>query len=159
MAGLPGGRASRRWGDDGCSDATHEPPYASAGSGALIVWPLKLVVGVSCPAHWTGPNSPNGTAIPASWLRHDCGRAGCLFDIVDDPSEHNDLVASGAARKNTTLAAALEAMQARMAVLNATVYQTPYDASELTPAECASPQVAAMLEGGVWTPWEPRNVR
>lgn len=147
---------SLRWGDDGCSDATHAPPYASHGSGALIVWPLKLIVGVTCPAHWTGPNSPNAsTPIPPSGLRHDCGRAGCLFHLVHDPTEHQDLVASGAAGKNATLGRLLAAMQARMAAVNATVYQTPYDASELTPAECSSPGVVAMLKGGVWAPWEP----
>ena len=144
---------SLRWGDDGCGDATHEPPFAS-GSGALIVWPLKLVVGVTCPAHWTGPNSPNGTAIPAGWRRHDCGIAGCLFDLDTDPTEHIDLVATGAIGRNATLLRSLAAMQARMVVLNASVYQTPYDASELTLDECASGPVVAMLKGGVWTPWE-----
>lgn len=102
-------------------------------------------------AHWTGPNSPNGTA--SIGLMHDCGIGGCLYNLLDDPTEHIDLAIS-AVKMNTTLAMVLATLQKRMAELNSTVFQTAYDASPVTDAECSSPRMQAMLKSGVWAPWQ-----
>eukprot|EP00035_Acanthoeca_spectabilis_P030436 m.9413 g.9413 ORF g.9413 m.9413 type:complete len:541 (-) comp4173_c0_seq2:103-1725(-) len=130
-------------GDDGCSDATG--PSSAGRSGALIVGRYKLIVGTTCPAHWAGPDSPNGTA--ESPFMHKCGD-GCLFDLLADPGEHKDLAADSAH------AATFATLQERIGVLREEVFQTPYDASPMTPEECASPGVRGVLESGVWAPWQ-----
>lgn len=130
-------------GDDGCSDATG--PSSAGRSGALIVGRYKLIVGTTCPAHWAGPDSPNGTA--ESPFMHKCGD-GCLFDLLADPGEHKDLAADPAH------AATFATLQERIGVLREEVFQTPYDASPMTPEECASPSVRGVLESGVWAPWQ-----
>ena len=135
-------------GKNGCSDGSSD--FADNG-GALIVGAFKLIVGKSCPAHWTGPDSPNGTA--SVGLMHDCGSSGCLYNLLDDPTEHFDLALSGA-KTNATLAAILAMLQKRMVALNRTVFQTAYDASPITDAECSTPQMQAMLKAGVWSPWQ-----
>lgn len=64
---------------------------------------------------WTAPpcSYPNNTGsqpsfLPLGW-EHDCG-TGCLFDIIADPTEHNDLAGQQPAL--------LGSMAARLAVLN-----------------------------------------
>lgn len=88
---------------------------------ALLQWPLKLVTGTQAFGAWTGPIYPNCTTVQSlqnhngpipdaeievfgariaitesdeeaarqSWTK-DCG-AGCLFNVQEDPTEHNDL--------------------------------------------------------------------
>jgi len=103
----------------------------------LIVWPYKLVLGSQPFGSWTGPMYPNcsgidtlpmfqefkvldeelvvstdaATVAKLSWV-HDCGDRGCLFNIEDDPNEHDDLAAQ------TKLASKLKAMREQLGQLN-----------------------------------------
>jgi hypothetical protein len=139
-------------GDTGCPD--NIPPAQLqrnnlAHGAAVIGGPegrYKIVVGGTCPAHWSGPNSPNGTE--EGPLYHDCGTGGCLFDLLSDEGEHIDLATSA------NYSGILTALRERVAQLNSTVYQTPYDASPLTALECASAGVQQVQSQGVWAPSE-----
>jgi len=71
------------------SPRQHKPLPIS--SDALIVWPYKLVLGnQKHRGYWTQPNHPNSTAGQEDTGK-ECPRAGCLFNIETDPTEHNDL--------------------------------------------------------------------
>eukprot|EP00937_MAST-01D_sp_MAST-1D-sp2_P006552 g6552.t1 len=110
--------------------------------GGVIHGRWKLVLGNQAPAFWNGPEYPNGTT-PAP-ISVDCGAAGCLYDIIADPTEHRDLAADPAHAET------LANMTAFYNALAATAYQTPYVEGAMN---CSAPRVAAMLEGGFWTPW------
>jgi len=78
-----------------------------------------------------------------------------LFDLSTDPTEHFDLAATATGpAANASVAAALVELRARLAAFNRTVFQSPFDDSPVTAAECASPRVQAMLRTGVWAPWQ-----
>ena len=134
----------------GCSDT----PYKNKrdrSQASLIRGRFKLIVGATCPAHWSGPVSPNTSGIKESPERYDCG-TGCLFDIYTDPGEHTRLDGL------STHAEVLRSMQQRVVELNATVYQTAYDDSPMTAEECASPAIQAIERSGVWAPWQIKEV-
>ena len=92
-----------------------------------------------------GPRYPNGT-VPQPQSQ-DCGDAGCLYNVIDDPTEHEDL----AAAQPDVLAN----LTARFAELAATAYQTPYLDGQMN---CTGdPRVVAMMAGGFWVPWTDRH--
>jgi len=71
---------------------------------AIISNNYKLIIGLQPNAIWQGsiypnntgtqPSLPDSTPTEESAMSYDCGDAGCLFDIIEDPTEHNDLAAS-----------------------------------------------------------------
>ena len=100
--------------------------YYVGGEG-LIVGPYKLVTG-------TQHTGPFGNKTFFKW----CGD-GCLFHILDDPTESCDLAAA--------LPAVLARLQARQAEIRLTVFAP--DRGALDPAACAANDAA----GGFWAPW------
>lgn len=112
---------------------------------ALIVGHTKLVRGVQEMSGWTGPTYPNGTGpqplfphSPIGTWKHDC-RAGCLYDIWEDPNEHSDL-----AEARPRLVASLGA---RLDELNRGHYEP--DRGKGDKAACA----AAIKYGGFYGPF------
>jgi len=86
-----------------------------AGSGVLIQGKWKLIAtGAGFSAQWTGPMYPK---VPATGPKHiKCQeKTPCLFDVVADPSEYHEVSA-----QNPEV---VEAMQARLAVLNKGVFE------------------------------------
>lgn len=65
----------------------------SGGGGAIISGPYKLITGVQSYGFWTSPNYPNASTDHSKERTVDCG-AGCLFNIIQDPSEYTDLAAA-----------------------------------------------------------------
>jgi arylsulfatase B len=53
----------------------------------------KLLIGEIGQNIWTGPLYPNKST---SWVDtpYKCGNPGCLFNIIDDPTEHNEISAA-----------------------------------------------------------------
>eukprot|EP00966_Prymnesium_polylepis_P290926 6718625-Prymnesium_polylepis.1 len=57
---------------------------------ALLRWPYKLVLGKQGGlGYWTGQKQPNGTQLEDD--DPGCPDDGCVFHLVDDPTEHKDL--------------------------------------------------------------------
>eukprot|EP01060_Flectonema_neradi_P000751 TRINITY_DN10467_c1_g1_i1.p1 TRINITY_DN10467_c1_g1~~TRINITY_DN10467_c1_g1_i1.p1 ORF type:complete len:519 (+),score=73.58 TRINITY_DN10467_c1_g1_i1:43-1599(+) len=61
------------------------------GSAALIVGDYKLVRFAQPYCFWQGVVYPNQTTDHKHEPDCSCGVEGCLFDIINDPGEHNDL--------------------------------------------------------------------
>jgi arylsulfatase I/J len=76
---------------------------ASSPHAAIPVTTLSYIKGdyklISTPkadfAAWSGPQFPNASSpkSPVEGVELDCSK-GCLFDVVNDPTEHTDLAAS-----------------------------------------------------------------
>jgi len=68
---------------------------------ALLSGQFKLIVGVQPMSLWVGPSYPNATGAQPVFpdvdrerkFDYDCGPAGCLFNVFDDPAEHKDVAA------------------------------------------------------------------
>lgn len=98
----------------------------------------KLMIGSNTQDFWQGPSYPNKTSTwPTPVL--DCGDTGCLFNIIDDPTEHKDLASS-----NPKKAAEL---RDRITYWQTQVYYP--DRGTVDPAACA----AGLARGGFWGPW------
>eukprot|EP00730_Choanoeca_flexa_P018292 TRINITY_DN8887_c0_g1_i2.p1 TRINITY_DN8887_c0_g1~~TRINITY_DN8887_c0_g1_i2.p1 ORF type:complete len:511 (+),score=116.86 TRINITY_DN8887_c0_g1_i2:85-1617(+) len=67
-----------------------ELPLVSGSRGAIIVGDYKLVRGEQDYGFWQGPVYPNQTTDHKHEPQVLCG-TGCLFNIREDPTEHNDL--------------------------------------------------------------------
>eukprot|EP00045_Choanoeca_perplexa_P008761 m.82283 g.82283 ORF g.82283 m.82283 type:complete len:548 (+) comp14613_c0_seq1:100-1743(+) len=111
------------------------------GDAGLIVGRYKLVVGDQEKGigFWTGPLYPNGTANqpgPAYMCKQ-----GCVFDLVEDPTEHHDLSSDLPNIKNQ--------LQQRLAELVRTAYQTGKDG----PARCQNPVDVMQANHGFWGPF------
>mmetsp|Transcript_16486 Transcript_16486/g.32008 ORF Transcript_16486/g.32008 Transcript_16486/m.32008 type:complete len:589 (+) Transcript_16486:306-2072(+) len=81
---------------------------------ALIQGPYKLVMGDQPMTAWTGPYYPNATGkqpgfFPPGFQFTGC-RDGCLFNIWEDPTEHQEISA--------TNSSVFDAMKKRLAELN-----------------------------------------
>lgn len=91
--------------------------------GGLIQYPWKLLVGDVPMAGWTGPKYPNHTTdtncftsvsanpskiplpcAPECLCIAHCGVTGCLYNIEEDMTEHNDVAASNQAIARRMLA-------------------------------------------------------
>ena len=107
----------------------------------LISGNYKILTGSVGKAGWTGPVYPNNTG-PGGGIsgRERCGNGGCLYDIINDPGEHNNL-ASQMPRK-------LKKMRKKLGEYQAT-YFNPYR-GEKSPAAC---EVALNEYGGFWGPF------
>lgn len=86
---------------------------SSEDNGAIISGPYKLIIGVQSYGFWTSPNYPNASTDHSKEKTVDCG-AGCLFNVIDDPSEYTDLA--------VTMPQKLSEMQALWKKRNATKY-------------------------------------
>jgi len=93
---------------------------AMLGGQPLVVQGLihgswKLMFGTLQMSGWQGTTFPNAST---NWLAqrdvHDCGNAGCLFDLALDPTEHSNVAA-----QNPDV---VVRMRARILALNATAY-------------------------------------
>ena len=107
-----------------CQLPTKDDPPISKGSpdcsGAIIVGEYKLIVGMQGYAFWQGPVYPNASTTNAARKKFekffDCG-AGCLFNIMDDPSETNNLADAMPSKR--------DALWKRYVELNATQFDAP----------------------------------
>lgn len=66
-------------------------PKDNDWNGALIVEQYKLILGRQTYGFWQALDYPNATTNHSAEQPVDCGSGGCLFDIIDDPSEYHDL--------------------------------------------------------------------
>lgn len=92
---------------------------------------------------WQGPSFPNAST--SHWAAeksvHDCGEAGCLFELRSDPTEHVNLVAREPARA--------QAMLARLREASATTFSPDRG----VPDSAGACQAAMSNYGGFWGPW------
>lgn len=72
------------------SSPRSEIMISSEDNGGIINGSYKMIMGVQSYGFWTSPNYPNASTDHSKEKEVDCGD-GCLFDIVDDPSEYEDL--------------------------------------------------------------------
>ena len=56
----------------------------------LISGPYKILTGIVPQASWTGPQYPNTSHPVGIAAKQDCD-TGCLYNVMDDPEERNDL--------------------------------------------------------------------
>ena len=87
------------------------------------------------------PYAADAAAQDALLWRHDCGDAGCLFDVRADPSERADLAADGAH------AARRASMRRLLARLNEDVFEPARGEESFAACEMA------MAKGGFYGPW------
>lgn len=147
--GVPGVDALSMW--PLLSGTNSTPPrsevplhYTEAAKGieaAYIEAPWKVVLGAqSGNGWWWGPQYPNSTTkVPMT--APGCP-SGCLYNIIDDPSEHVDL--------KETEPAVFSRVMSKLMAMNSTRYQSDagghYDKTA-----CAD----AMREAGrYWVPWQ-----
>jgi arylsulfatase I/J len=106
--------------------------------------PYKLLVNSVYQASWCGPKYPNNSV---QWHTYQTvehcttrNKKACLFNVMEDPTEHHDL-----ALKMPEL---VDTMLARMQELQKTVYDPMRGQAEVRDA-CA----AVVRNGGFWGPW------
>lgn len=120
-------------------------------SAVLILDNWKLIDGLALGGLWTGPTYPNATGYPThaefAAASVQCGgtKRGCLFDVVADASEHNDV-----AQQNPEIVAKMQAMLEQE---TQTVYNPDRgcDSDRCAATVCA----AAAAAGGFWAPFLP----
>jgi hypothetical protein len=107
----------------------------------------KLLTGTVNVAGRGAPVFPNSTSPDPNDLSVDCG-AGCLFDVMADPSESHDLASS--------LPAVVQSMATRLAVLARGFYSNNDTGIDVCPAgvtDCAC-WAANNVWGGFLGPWQ-----
>ena len=113
--------------------------------GTAGLW--KLLLGRNPMNGWQGPLYPNASTAHDQWSFNsifDCGEAGCLFRLDEDPTEHDD-------RRGSMPHLAAELLDT-IRQLNATTfspYRGPGEATQDTHAACA----AAERYGGFFGPY------
>jgi len=112
------------------------------GINGLILGDYKILLGPNHQAGWTGPVYPN---ITTNWISADtvahCGpNYGCLFNLKEDPTEHNDI-----ADQNPDI---LTKLRNRLLEIRATVFDP--DRGAVDPRAC---QTARTKYNGYWGPW------
>ena len=109
----------------------------------LISGDYKILTGTVRQAGWTGSHYPNMTnphgGIPGV---QDCGDTGCLYNIMTDPEERDNL-----AEKQPDI---LKQMQAKLAKYQATYFNP--NRGKVWPGAC---QAAINTYGGFWGPFLP----
>ena len=93
-------------------------------------------------AGWTGPQYPNQTN-PTGGINAtvDCGDAGCLFNIKEDPEERNNLASS--------MPDVLESVRSKFVKQNSTYFNP--NRGKAWPGACE----AAKKYGNFWGPFLP----
>jgi arylsulfatase B len=123
-------------------------------ANALISGSWKLLTGHVGEAAWGGPNYPNASS-PASPVDPgpslNCSQ-GCLFDVVADPTEHNDVAAQHPA--------IVAALTARLVELRKGFFtnQDDFSATTVCPANMGNVTpcgcwAAINVYGGYFGPW------
>jgi arylsulfatase I/J len=109
----------------------------------LISGDYKILTGTIRQAGWMGPHYPNITnpngGIPGV---QDCGYTGCLYNIMTDPEERENL-----AEKQPDI---LKQMQAKLAKYQATYFNP--NRGMVWPGAC---EAAVNTYGGFWGPFLP----
>lgn len=114
------------------------PPPPLLGDRALIVGRYKIICGNQAgDGFWQGPVFPNGSSDPSGSFP-GCVPDCCLFDIVADETEQNDL--------RTVQPSVFSMMERELAAMGETVYQTDY--AEPNTTECITNEQAEQLYGG-----------
>jgi hypothetical protein len=67
------------------------PKQNLTATGAIRIGAYKLLVGPAGFATWFGEFSPNATFNGTAANVQGCAHTPCLFNIVEDPTEHHDL--------------------------------------------------------------------
>lgn len=109
----------------------------------LISGQFKILTGTVPQAGWTGPQFPNSTN-PNGRIaaKQECGDTGCLYNIMDDPEERDNL-----ADKEVGI---LKSMQTKLGHYQSS-YFNPNRGSE-SPLAC---DIAMNKYGGFWGPYLP----
>eukprot|EP00911_Craspedida_sp_UC1_P000317 UC1_evm1s242 len=104
----------------------------------LVHKQYKIVVGKQSGAGWAGPQYPNITSSghEVGSVGTDCGKVGCLYDLVADPTEHNNL-----AQEQPGLAASLVK---RLNTMAKTIWHGATKHTCTRPSECVAEDRAAM---------------
>eukprot|EP00483_Globobulimina_turgida_P007915 UN07931 len=108
----------------------------------IVQGDYKLVFGNQGPAFWTTLDYPNGTHGEPQTI--NCGsdtEGGCLFNIILDPTEHEDIINKS---ENAEL---VESMRARYMELKKTWFNENRGAPD---QNCC---VQIEKNGGYWGPW------
>eukprot|EP00054_Salpingoeca_dolichothecata_P026650 m.191866 g.191866 ORF g.191866 m.191866 type:complete len:326 (-) comp25724_c0_seq10:103-1080(-) len=116
-------------------------------AGALIVGDYKIIVGTVCNSVWGGLYYPNATTKPPEDCL-DCGK-GCLYNIIEDETEHNNL--------NETQPDKLEKMLQlfKQHVLDTAWNHTLVEPQYSTKAYDKLMNQQALKNGGYWGPAQP----
>eukprot|EP00052_Salpingoeca_macrocollata_P009358 m.73926 g.73926 ORF g.73926 m.73926 type:complete len:523 (+) comp17066_c0_seq1:390-1958(+) len=111
--------------------------------GALLQGEWKLLTGRQIEAGWAGPQYPNTSSAghEVCTVSLAC-KDGCLFNVVNDPTEHVDLAAAHPDR--------VAAMKVRMAEWVTTIYHHPIPPND---PECEA--TAYQKYAGFLGPWLP----
>lgn len=98
ISGVNGTSPRREWAMTPIGESTARD--AHGGDAAYMRWPYKLIVGRVEQSGWCGEVHPNNSLPWDSYasIEHcndtSTGKLGCLFNVVDDPGEHDDLALS-----------------------------------------------------------------
>lgn len=133
----------------GLANTSGSDPYDKTPSDMrdpmIIVGEWKLILGVVDQCWWQGPQYPNGSSTwdtHATWINCTTPtKKACLFNIIEDPTEHFDRAAEQPALVDQLLA--------RMQQVQTTVYDPDRGENE---AEAACEAVEA--NKGFWGPWK-----
>lgn len=107
----------------------------------LVQGRFKVIVGDVQGAAWAGPQYPNTTSAGHEVMRGELScRPACVFDLVNDPTEHTDIASADPART--------AALVARLAQLNATIWHRK--SGQIDP-QCNVTAYARW--GGFYGPW------
>jgi len=116
-------------------------PTVETSIGGLIQGEWKLLVGPVAQNGWTGPFYPNITTDWDSGLSVEhCGLVGCLFNIYNDPTEHQEVGAQHPVIRDQ--------LRLRIDELTKTVFSP--DRGVVDPRAC---ETAVNTYGGFWGPW------
>ena len=110
----------------------------------LIRGEYKILLGFHIYASWTGPKYPNVTAPTGSddWPGEDCGKTGCLYNIIKDPEERVDLAG------NSSMSSILDELRARATAYREKMFR-PHRGF-VDPKAC---QTAFEKYDAFWGPW------
>jgi arylsulfatase I/J len=128
------------------SGQSNANPRAEAGiivhEHMLVKGKWKYVRGHMIEAAWGGPHYPNETTVtdPIDGHNFQCPPQGCLYNVVDDPTEHTEVSAH-----NADVVAIMQAELKRQA---ATIWSVSH---QLDP-KCNA--AAYSLYGGFYGPWK-----
>eukprot|EP01084_Bolivina_argentea_P098083 176309_1 len=116
---------------------------SSGNDGGLIQNDYKILFGKQSPAFWTTLDYPNGTKGEPQSI--NCGSiesGGCLFNIRQDETEHNDII------NETQNSALVQQLRARFIQLNKSTFKPDRGKPD---ANCC--KYIHEKNGGYWGPW------
>lgn len=115
-------------------------PKTDEWNGALISGAYKLILGRQSYGFWQAPRYPNATTNHSAERPFDCGSKGCLFDVISDPSEYEDLAA--------TMPDKLRSMMATFVARNRTRFE-----AERMPTDASACEAYVAQHGGFLGPY------